>query len=370
MKFRILPIVTLEWFLLAIVLVRLMQNESTVSGKRSGNCSIEKRQSRNSTPMIAKVVRMSEYGHDITQYTAKRALSDSRQEDIPEGSFGIPSNVDQNLPQKPSTVRRSFTLQENGSLFIIGGTQKSGTTALAAYLSLHPNISMSGRKELHFFDKNVNYRKGIRDYLSNFHGNGSTVIYGEATPFYIASRVACQRISAHFPNVKMIILLREPVARAYSEYQMKARRVLDQEELIKLLSMHRETIRRCLVAHALDFKQIQRCVPQMISSHGRYGKFTKALKKSMAKLNDWPQVVDMCFPPKFLSLSNQRHVDLSKRLSGIIYLNRSSILLAPQVNVDSIFSELHHMLCHLWNHLERGYILIQTFSSTRMLAAL
>lgn len=42
-------------------------------------------------------------------------------------------------------------------------------------------------------------------------------LYGESTPFYIASRSACERISRDVPNVKMIILLREPVSRAYSE---------------------------------------------------------------------------------------------------------------------------------------------------------
>jgi hypothetical protein len=47
--------------------------------------------------------------------------------------------------------------------------------------------------------------------------------YIEATPFYIASRHACRRISETVPEVKIIVLLREPVARAYSEYQMKKR---------------------------------------------------------------------------------------------------------------------------------------------------
>lgn len=45
----------------------------------------------------------------------------------------------------------------------------------------------------------------------------------EATPFYLASRDACLRMSKTIPNVKLIILLRNPVDRAYSEYQMKQR---------------------------------------------------------------------------------------------------------------------------------------------------
>jgi hypothetical protein len=45
----------------------------------------------------------------------------------------------------------------------------------------------------------------------------------EATPFYLASRHSCRRISETVPDVKLIVMLREPVARAYSEYHMKKR---------------------------------------------------------------------------------------------------------------------------------------------------
>ena len=47
----------------------------------------------------------------------------------------------------------------------------------------------------------------------------------EATPFYLASRHACRRLSETVPEVKLLVLLREPGARAYSEYQMKKRSV-------------------------------------------------------------------------------------------------------------------------------------------------
>jgi hypothetical protein len=53
--------------------------------------------------------------------------------------------------------------------FIIGGTQKSGTTALAALLSLHSNISLAAKKEVHFFDKSEAFRKGLEFYLRSFN---------------------------------------------------------------------------------------------------------------------------------------------------------------------------------------------------------
>lgn len=109
--------------------------------------------------------------------------------------------------------------------FVIAGVQKSGTTALAALLSSNDQISFSPKKEVHFFDNTENYQLGINKYLESFNpwNQLSPPLFGESTPFYVASREACQRISETIPNMKMIILLREPVSRAYSEYQMKKR---------------------------------------------------------------------------------------------------------------------------------------------------
>ena len=116
---------------------------------------------------------------------------------------------------------------------ILAGAQKSGTTALAAFLAMHPNISFASKKELHYFDRTDDYKKGIKFYLKNFNNwfyenpkeknDFKQSINAESTPFYIASRYACKRIKDTIPNVRLIILLREPVARAYSEYQMKKR---------------------------------------------------------------------------------------------------------------------------------------------------
>ena len=118
--------------------------------------------------------------------------------------------------------------------FIVAGVQKAGTTVLAALLSTNGisgnEISFSKKKEIHFFDNNLRYSKGARKYLTYFNEwktvtpySSQPPVYGEATPFYLASRDACQRIASTLPGVRMIVVLREPVARAYSEYHMKKR---------------------------------------------------------------------------------------------------------------------------------------------------
>jgi hypothetical protein len=134
--------------------------------------------------------------------------------------------------------------------FIIAGVQKGGTTALSALMCTLPQVIFSTRKELHFFDLPEKNKGGLTAYMKSFRAWNLTTdfliqrtgtnpkskttrlsslklpqppLYGESTPFYVASRDACKRISEAIPGVKMIVLLREPVARAYSEYQMKKR---------------------------------------------------------------------------------------------------------------------------------------------------
>ena len=113
---------------------------------------------------------------------------------------------------------------------IIAGVQKGGTTALSALLCSTRNISFSKKKEIHYFDNVKKYSMGISEYLRYFNQWNFTDIdqvyplaYGESTPFYLASRQACERIYKTIPDVRIVILLREPVSRAYSEYQMKKR---------------------------------------------------------------------------------------------------------------------------------------------------
>jgi hypothetical protein len=104
--------------------------------------------------------------------------------------------------------------------FIIFGAQRSGTTNLYDLLIRHPSIGAASHKEVHFFD--YHYGRGERWYRGNFpdpkgsDSNGS--VCGEATPTYIGYQSAPTRIRELVPDVKLIALLREPVARSVSHY--------------------------------------------------------------------------------------------------------------------------------------------------------
>jgi len=109
--------------------------------------------------------------------------------------------------------------------FIIIGCTRSGTVALNKYLNQHNHIEMASRKEVHFFNKNIHYEQGLKWYKSFFPIKifNKKIISGEATPDYIYNPNVPERIKKILPNVKLIIVLRDPIDRAYSHYNYMKR---------------------------------------------------------------------------------------------------------------------------------------------------
>jgi hypothetical protein len=114
--------------------------------------------------------------------------------------------------------------------FLICGTQKGGTTALHEYLKGHPDICMSAAKELHFFDNEEIFQKGPPDY-SEYHAAFSHrkphQRIGESTPIYMYWDPAPKRIKEYNPQLKLIVLLRNPIERAYAHWNMERARGAD-----------------------------------------------------------------------------------------------------------------------------------------------
>jgi Sulfotransferase domain len=100
--------------------------------------------------------------------------------------------------------------------FLIIGAPKCGTTSLAYWLMDHPEVHMPPEKELYFFD--AEFERGPDWYRARLNGTGSRAV-GEATPAYLATAEAPERIASFVPQTRLIALLRDPVDRAYSHYQ-------------------------------------------------------------------------------------------------------------------------------------------------------
>lgn len=105
--------------------------------------------------------------------------------------------------------------------FLIIGAQKAGTTSLHRYLAEHPRLrAASGVKELHYFY--LYYHRGPAWYFSHFPLRFATdgQLNFETTPDYFCRAVVPGRIRADLGRVKLIVVLREPAARAYSAWRM------------------------------------------------------------------------------------------------------------------------------------------------------
>src|SRR5262245_2521823 len=101
--------------------------------------------------------------------------------------------------------------------FLIDGPLKCGTSTLLGYMRQHREIHIAPR-ELHFFDRELKYRHGIDWDEDQFAAGPQHRAVGEKTPGYSFVPKAAERIHHHLPNVKLIWIFRDPVARAYSNY--------------------------------------------------------------------------------------------------------------------------------------------------------
>jgi hypothetical protein len=188
-------------------------------------------------------------------------------------------------------------MKRNLPHFFIVGTVKGGTTSLYNYLHQHPDIYMSPIKEPHFFSTDINpdnfreqYRRMvmtsdamelsrdelngryrntafIRDkevYLQLFKEAGRNQVMGESSTSYLISEVAASNIQKMIPDAKIIIMLRDPVKRAYSHYLMNYRsgsaRGSFREEVEEDMNTQPKGwgITRLYVDHGFYFQQVKR----------------------------------------------------------------------------------------------------------------
>ena len=119
--------------------------------------------------------------------------------------------------------------------FLIIGAHKAGTTSLYYYLKSHPQIFMPELKEARFFSfdpENLDHIKKVpkifpittlSEYMDLFSQVKDEIAIGEASPEYLNSDYAAKKIFEIIPNIKLIVSLRNPVDRAYSQFLMAYR---------------------------------------------------------------------------------------------------------------------------------------------------
>jgi len=139
---------------------------------------------------------------------------------------------------------------------VIAGAQKSGTTSLAAAMRKHRQIAMSARKELHFFDRY--FDRGIDWYADQFHPRKDQTQIAEATPSYLYEREARQRMLAILPEAKIVVILRNPVERAYSHYWHTRRRDLEDLSFEEALALEPTRIASAALEDRIRYSYVDR----------------------------------------------------------------------------------------------------------------
>lgn len=100
---------------------------------------------------------------------------------------------------------------------LIIGTQRGGTSSLFAYLAASPDVSPSRQKEVHYFDRH--HDQGAQWYRSWFPLRPlAKPVVLEATPFLLYDHRAPERVHRLLPHCRLVVLLRDPVERAYSQF--------------------------------------------------------------------------------------------------------------------------------------------------------
>ena len=219
---------------------------------------------------------------------------------------------------------------------IIAGTQKSGSTALALALAGHPMITFAKKKEIHFFDRTKEFNQGVSHYIKHFtvnwrdkdkqvghaisnsssnitnhhshtlraSSNNKIPLFAEATPYYIASLNACRRMSATLtPFAKFVVIMRHPAHRAFSEFQMHLRRLVEHNSFLEALLHHSHSLFHCLSSHidtdtdsynysSFSFTPTKaywdavsrlKCLPSSIASSNKLPRLIASLKYSYDK---------------------------------------------------------------------------------------
>lgn len=136
--------------------------------------------------------------------------------------------------------------------FLIVGAQRCGTTSMFKTLSQHPAVlPVVLHKGVHYFD-DVHYAKGMPWYLGHFplqararavgRRLGVTPVTGESSPYYVFHPLAPERIARDLPGVRLIVLLRDPVERAYSAFTHEQARGYESESFARALALEPQRV--------------------------------------------------------------------------------------------------------------------------------
>ena len=212
--------------------------------------------------------------------------------------------------------------KQNAPDFIIIGAAKCGTSSLYNYLSHHPQILLPHKKEIDFFWKKFEY--GIDWYLAQFPtiSDRPNFITGEASTNYIRFLIVAERIKEHFPQTKLIVLLRNPVERTVSWHYHKLNSGLTTGTLAE--------------AVAQEMKQLENFSEEDIIRKGHHNPDNILGSLYLYKLRAWMELFDR---EQFCVIRSEdlyaHPAEVMKKVYSFLGLSEQPLDEYPQVNVGS-----------------------------------
>jgi len=211
--------------------------------------------------------------------------------------------------------------------FIIMGVQKGGTTSLSLNISKHPNIFMNNNpdpriSEVHFFD--LNWQKGIEWYKKQF--NYTYKLVGDKTPSLLYLPSTFPLIQSVNPFVKLLIILRNPVERAFSAWKMNKKNKTEHRsfeaailyELKNLKHINRTfyTISNQYISRGLYYQQIKE-LEKWFPKQNILILISEKVKEDMT--NQYDQVYQFLNLPSFHANYQLEHVSNNQKIPNKLY---------------------------------------------------
>jgi len=219
------------------------------------------------------------------------------------------------------------------SMLLIGA-QKSGTTALFGHLLEHPEFrpakplsSVGIDKEVHFFDTDHEWNAGPHQYLSHFRtvskAERSYFINADFSPSYMVKYSTLESIRELLPLARIVVMLRDPVKRVWSELKMKIRQDVLNFEWRQLVSRHAFGIKACM-EKAQGFSQmedvknsINKCVPAVLSRHERWSRFFYSV------------IYNAVLEAGFVEQGSARLVNIARAVQGVFHVSDNGTVSIP-----------------------------------------
>jgi hypothetical protein len=193
------------------------------------------------------------------------------------------------------------TKTKNLPSFLGIGAMRSGTTWLDSILRSHPDIYLpERRKEIHFFD--LYYEKGIDWYRSFFNsGDRKYRQVGEITPAYLYFPEIPSKIKNNLPDCRFLVILRNPVDRAYSHYGFWVKNSAEQRSFATVLEQEPELINK-----GLYYQQIKRYLEHFPQENFLFLIFEETVSNPQLALKQLAEFLDVDFNKFDLTTVSQK----------------------------------------------------------------